>query len=90
MDLENDSPVNRSRDNERLNLDNEMVDVDKYYKFDSVTVNYDVMMMDYLSDEYNKDGNDPLYSSQWSFLMNRRQKLSENDLYHMTNKSRKR
>lgn len=47
-----------------------MDDVYIYYKYDYCGVNtrlYDAMMM-YLLDVYNKDDNDLLYSSLWSFL----------------------
>jgi hypothetical protein len=66
--------VNLYINNVQLNHDNEMDDVYIYYKYDYYVVNtifYDVMMM-YLLDVYNKDGNDLLYSSQWSFLFNRK------------------
>lgn len=60
-----------------------MVDVCKYCRFDSVVEKYDVITMMYLSDECNKDGNDPLCSSQWSFLLNKRRRrkiVSEENL----------
>ena len=48
-----------------------MADVYKYYKSDCFVVKsrfYYVIMI-YLLDVYNKDDNDLLYSSRWSFLI---------------------
>jgi hypothetical protein len=53
-----------------------MDDVYIYYRCDYYVVNtrfYDLMMLDLLG-VYNKDDNDLLYSSLWSFLIERNEK----------------